>query len=73
MTHASDTDHMSDTDGGRLRLSTEGLPEWLDPVVRAAETVEPDGSETSQADASDADADGQAGTQEAPPDATTAD
>lgn len=29
---------------GRLpqaRVSTEGLPEWLDPVVRAAETVEP--------------------------------
>ncbi|MDR3082375.1 MAG: CoA pyrophosphatase [Streptomyces sp.] len=41
MTHGSDTNHTSDTNGGRLRLSTEGLPGWLDPVVRVVENVEP--------------------------------
>lgn len=28
--------------GGRVVLSTEGLPSWLNPVVRVAETVAPD-------------------------------
>ncbi|MEU6084264.1 CoA pyrophosphatase [Streptomyces sp. NPDC047108] len=28
--------------GGEITVSTEGLPTWLDPVVRAAETVEPE-------------------------------
>ncbi|MFG2637510.1 NUDIX hydrolase [Streptomyces sp. NPDC048362] len=31
----------SETRGGAVTLSTEGLPDWLDPVVRAAETVKP--------------------------------
>ncbi|MBL1107017.1 CoA pyrophosphatase [Streptomyces sp. 5-8] len=31
----------SDTQGGPVTLSKEGLPDWLDPVVRAAETVQP--------------------------------
>ncbi|MFE6282484.1 NUDIX hydrolase [Streptomyces sp. NPDC057877] len=31
----------SNTRGGSVALSKEGLPGWLDPVVRAAETVEP--------------------------------
>ncbi len=39
MTHASNTDRMSGTDGGRL--NTEGLPDWLDPVLRVVQTVEP--------------------------------
>ncbi|MET9442056.1 CoA pyrophosphatase [Streptomyces sp. NPDC006610] len=34
MTRASET-------RGPVTLSKEGLPDWLDPVVRAAETVEP--------------------------------
>jgi len=41
MTHASDTGRMSGMGSGPLRLSTEGLPGWLDPVVRVAENVEP--------------------------------
>jgi 8-oxo-dGTP pyrophosphatase MutT (NUDIX family) len=35
MTRTSDMRH------GPVTLSTEGLPSWLDPVVRAVETVEP--------------------------------
>lgn len=31
----------SNTQGGEATLSKEGLPGWLDPVVHAAETVEP--------------------------------
>lgn len=31
----------SGTQGGRVTLSQEGLPRWLDPVARAAETVAP--------------------------------
>ncbi|MFJ4470146.1 NUDIX hydrolase [Streptomyces sp. NPDC089424] len=31
----------SETRGGSVALSRDGLPEWLDPVVRAVETVEP--------------------------------
>ncbi|UFR03174.1 CoA pyrophosphatase [Streptomyces sp. Go40/10] len=31
----------SETQGGPVTLSKEGLPDWLEPVVRAAETVEP--------------------------------
>ncbi|MFI5977920.1 NUDIX hydrolase [Streptomyces sp. NPDC051452] len=31
----------SETHRGAVTLSTEGLPDWLDPVVRAAETVKP--------------------------------
>ncbi|MEU3528624.1 CoA pyrophosphatase [Streptomyces sp. NPDC038707] len=31
----------SDTQGGPLTLSGAGLPDWLTPVVRVAETVEP--------------------------------
>src|SRR5690606_2722601 len=31
----------SGTQGGRVTLSREGLPSWLDPVARAAETVAP--------------------------------
>ncbi|MBQ1091581.1 CoA pyrophosphatase [Streptomyces sp. B93] len=31
----------SNTWGGSVTLSKEGLPGWLDPVVRAVETVEP--------------------------------
>ncbi|GGV70330.1 NUDIX hydrolase [Streptomyces griseoloalbus] len=31
----------SDTQGGPVTLSSKGLPDWLDPVVRAAETVAP--------------------------------
>ncbi|MEU2894968.1 NUDIX hydrolase [Streptomyces sp. NPDC001273] len=31
----------SGTQGGRVMLSQEGLPGWLDPVARAAETVAP--------------------------------
>jgi 8-oxo-dGTP pyrophosphatase MutT (NUDIX family) len=31
----------SNTDNGRVTLSKDGLPRWLDPVARAAETVEP--------------------------------
>ena len=31
----------SDTRGGAVALSKEGLPDWLDPVVRAVETVQP--------------------------------
>ncbi|MEV5988355.1 CoA pyrophosphatase [Streptomyces sp. NPDC052051] len=41
MTHASDTNHMSDQGSGQLRLSAEGLPGWLDPVVRVVADVEP--------------------------------
>lgn len=53
MTHASNTHSRHegqathgthDTDGsqgGPVALSKEGLPDWLAPVVRAAETVEP--------------------------------
>lgn len=31
----------SDTQGGPVTVSKEGLPHWLAPVVRAAETVQP--------------------------------
>ncbi|MGW7788405.1 coenzyme A pyrophosphatase, partial [Streptomyces tricolor] len=31
----------SDTQGGPVTLSKEGLPDWLAPVVHAVETVEP--------------------------------
>lgn len=31
----------SNTQGGEATLSKDGLPGWLDPVVRAVETVEP--------------------------------
>ncbi|MFJ4686266.1 NUDIX hydrolase [Streptomyces sp. NPDC091377] len=31
----------SDTQGGPVAVSTEGLPGWLDPVVHAVETVRP--------------------------------
>ncbi|MFJ4617457.1 NUDIX hydrolase [Streptomyces sp. NPDC088812] len=31
----------SDTHGGPVTVSRAGLPEWLEPVVRAVETVEP--------------------------------
>ncbi|WP_055524667.1 NUDIX hydrolase [Streptomyces graminilatus] len=31
----------SDTQGGEVTLSKDGLPGWLDPVVHAVETVEP--------------------------------
>ncbi|MFC3349008.1 NUDIX hydrolase [Streptomyces echinoruber] len=31
----------SDTQGSPVALSTQGLPKWLAPVVRAAETVQP--------------------------------
>ncbi|HET9381222.1 MAG TPA: CoA pyrophosphatase [Streptomyces sp.] len=31
----------SNTRGGPVTLSKEGLPNWLDPVVRAVETVQP--------------------------------
>ncbi|UUU32071.1 CoA pyrophosphatase [Streptomyces sp. CA-210063] len=47
MTRASRTDGGTDTGhghharGGHLGLDKAGLPAWLDPVVRAAETVEP--------------------------------
>ena len=47
MTRASRTDGGTDTDhghharDGHLGLDKAGLPAWLDPVVRAAETVEP--------------------------------
>ncbi|WP_369234273.1 CoA pyrophosphatase [Streptomyces sp. R21] len=33
--------HASNTQGGRVVLSKDGLPGWLDPVVHAVETVEP--------------------------------
>ncbi|MEU6550311.1 CoA pyrophosphatase [Streptomyces sp. NPDC046915] len=33
--------HASNTQGGAVTLSKVDLPAWLDPVVRAAETVEP--------------------------------
>ncbi|MFI6941269.1 NUDIX hydrolase [Streptomyces sp. NPDC050418] len=36
MTHAS-----SGTYGGDVTVSSKGLPEWLDPVVSAVETIEP--------------------------------
>ncbi|OIJ69739.1 NUDIX hydrolase [Streptomyces mangrovisoli] len=32
---------VSDTQGGAVAVSTEGLPDWLDPVVHAARTVQP--------------------------------
>ncbi|MGW2900241.1 coenzyme A pyrophosphatase, partial [Streptomyces sp. NPDC001212] len=38
MTRASEA---SGTQGGSVALSTEGLPGWLGPVVRVAETVRP--------------------------------
>ncbi|WP_405960549.1 CoA pyrophosphatase [Streptomyces sp. NBC_00024] len=47
MTRASRTDGGTDTDSGhhtrdgRVALDKTGLPTWLDPVVRAGETVEP--------------------------------
>ncbi|QFQ99218.1 CoA pyrophosphatase [Streptomyces phaeolivaceus] len=47
MTGASRTDGDTDTDsghrarGGQVVLDKAGLPTWLDPVVRAAETIEP--------------------------------
>ncbi|MEE1763728.1 MULTISPECIES: NUDIX hydrolase [unclassified Streptomyces] len=51
MTRASRTDGGTDTDNGHqtghhawagpVALDKTGLPTWLDPVVRAAETVEP--------------------------------
>ncbi|MER6679382.1 MULTISPECIES: NUDIX hydrolase [Streptomyces] len=31
----------SEAQGGPVTLSTEGLPDWLEPVVRAAETIQP--------------------------------
>ena len=31
----------SDMRGGRLSVSKDGLPVWLDPVVHVVETVEP--------------------------------
>ncbi|GLJ91251.1 NUDIX hydrolase [Streptomyces poonensis] len=33
--------HASDTHDGRLELSRDGLPAWLDPVAHVVETVEP--------------------------------
>ena len=33
--------HASNTRGGPVTLSKEGLPDWLAPVVRAVETVQP--------------------------------
>ncbi|UQT57271.1 CoA pyrophosphatase [Streptomyces durmitorensis] len=33
--------HQTGSPNGYARLSTEGLPAWLDPVARAAETVRP--------------------------------
>ncbi|MFF6997909.1 NUDIX hydrolase [Streptomyces sp. NPDC008313] len=33
--------HASNTQGGPVTLSREGLPGWLDPVARVAETVQP--------------------------------
>lgn len=47
MTHGSRTDGGTHTDSGHharaghLSLDKTGLPAWLDPVVRAAETVQP--------------------------------
>ncbi|MFE7838401.1 NUDIX hydrolase [Streptomyces sp. NPDC057474] len=47
MTRVSRTDGGTDTDSGHhtrdghVSLDKAGLPTWLDPVVRAAETVEP--------------------------------
>ncbi|MFE7766370.1 NUDIX hydrolase [Streptomyces sp. NPDC057438] len=47
MTRASRTDGGTDTDsghrtpGGHVGLDRTGLPTWLDPVVRAVDTVEP--------------------------------
>ncbi|MGV9417343.1 NUDIX hydrolase [Streptomyces sp. NPDC003674] len=38
MTYTHET---HDTHRGPVTLSKEGLPDWLDPVVRAAETVQP--------------------------------
>ncbi|MFH8369225.1 NUDIX hydrolase [Streptomyces sp. NPDC018031] len=32
---------MTSTFGGGVRVSGQGLPDWLDPVARAAETIEP--------------------------------
>ncbi|MFE1286304.1 NUDIX hydrolase [Streptomyces sp. NPDC058751] len=40
MKHAGDTRNASGAQGGPV-LSKEGLPGWLDPVARVAETVEP--------------------------------
>ncbi|MEU9137105.1 CoA pyrophosphatase [Streptomyces sp. NPDC048404] len=40
MKRAGDTRNTSDAQGGPV-LSKDGLPGWLDPVVRVAETVEP--------------------------------
>ncbi|MFE3632965.1 CoA pyrophosphatase [Streptomyces cellostaticus] len=33
--------HTRDTHKGPVTLSEEGLPDWLDPVVRAARTIQP--------------------------------
>lgn len=47
MTRASRTDGGTDTDsghrrrGGHVGLDRAGLPAWLDPVVRAVDTIEP--------------------------------
>ncbi|SDK44929.1 NUDIX hydrolase [Streptomyces indicus] len=46
MTHASSGTHSGThaaggTHGGDVAVSSEGLPEWLDPVVKAVETIEP--------------------------------
>ncbi|MFD9116761.1 NUDIX hydrolase [Streptomyces bottropensis] len=47
MTRASRTDGGTDTDsghrtrGGHVGLDRTGLPAWLDPVVRAVDTIEP--------------------------------
>ncbi|PPS83019.1 NUDIX hydrolase [Streptomyces sp. MH60] len=41
MTRASDTQGPARGHAGSVMLSKEGLPGWLDPVVRAVETVRP--------------------------------
>ncbi|MFI1755107.1 NUDIX hydrolase [Streptomyces sp. NPDC020571] len=41
MTRASDTQGAARGHAGSVMLSKEGLPGWLDPVVRAVETVRP--------------------------------
>ncbi|MFD0069744.1 NUDIX hydrolase, partial [Streptomyces sp. NPDC127574] len=41
MTRTGNTRDASNTQDGQVQLSREGLPDWLDPVAHAAETVEP--------------------------------
>ncbi|MFG3168400.1 NUDIX hydrolase [Streptomyces sp. NPDC048200] len=41
MTRTGNTRNASNTQGGQVQVSKDGLPDWLDPVAHAAETVEP--------------------------------